>query len=208
MSFLSSTQSMSRYHIEGRFETAAMEAVREGLVQNAIPEMESEYTEISAGWTPFESPYRPDFETFSFIFGTYFLFSLRIDKKSIPAKLVKKEMALEIEKKKEESKREALSKNEISEIKEMVMDRLIQQMPAIPSTYDVLWSYEENDLFFFTTQKAANELFETLFFKSFNLKPIRIFPYTVIEKKSDFSAAQKDKILTLAPLTFKEVPHA
>ena len=100
MGLISSTHSMSRYHIEGSFEAGVMDEVRRGLTENAMPKQENEYEELSAGWTPYESPYNSDFEKFSFIFGTYFLFSLRIDKKSIPAKLVQKEMALAIEKKK------------------------------------------------------------------------------------------------------------
>lgn len=202
MGLISSTHSLSRYYVEGSFDGSTMEAVREGLIQNAIPKIESEYDEISAGWTPIESPYNPDFEKFSFIFGTYFLFSLRIDKKSIPAKLVQKHMAMEIEKKKEESGREFISKNEKSEIKEMIMDVLMHKIPSIPSIYDVLWNYEEQQLFLFSTQKAANELFETLFLKSFNHKPIRIFPYTLVEKLGAFSPDKKDRILALSPLTF------
>jgi DNA recombination-dependent growth factor C len=174
--------------------------VRQGLVKHAIPKLENEYEEISAGWTPYESPYLPDFEKFSFVFGPYFLFSLRIDKKSIPAKLVQKQMAIEIEKKKEKSGRDFISKNEKSEIKEMVMDVLMHKMPSIPNVYDILWNYESADLFLLTTQKAANEFFETIFLKSFTLKPIRIFPYTLVETKSAFSSAQKDRILTLTPL--------
>jgi len=181
-----------------------MEGVREGLIQNAIPKIESEYDEIIAGWTPIESPYNPDFEGFSFLFGTYFVFSLRIDKKSIPAKLVHKQMAIEIEKKKKDTGRDMISKNEKSEIKEMVMDILMHKIPSIPNLYDVLWDYENKQLFLFSTQKAANELFETLFFKSFNHKPIRIFPYTLVEKLGRFSADQKDRILALSPLTFKQ----
>ena len=200
MGFLSTTLSVSRYHIQNTFDSEPMEQVRKGLVKHAIPKLENEYEEISAGWTPYESPYLPDFEKFSFVFGPYFLFSLRIDKKSIPAKLVQKQMAIEIEKKKEKSGRDFISKNEKSEIKEMVMDVLMHKMPSIPNVYDILWNYESADLFVFTTQKAANEFFETLFLKSFNLKPIRIFPYTLVETKSDFSAAQKDRILTLTPL--------
>lgn len=202
MGLISSTHSMSRYHVEGSFDGSTMEEVRTGLIQNAIPKIESEYDEISAGWTPFESPYNPDFEKFSFIFGTYFLFSLRIDKKSVPAKLVQKHMALEIEKKKEESGRDFISKNEKAEIKEMVMDVLMHKIPSVPSIYDVLWSYEEKSLIIFSTQKAANELFETLFLKSFNHKPIRIFPYTTVEKLGRFSDTQKDRILTLTPLKY------
>ncbi len=202
MGFISATHSLSRYHIEGEFDGSIMTAVREGLIENAMPEIENEYDEISAGWTPFESPYKADFEKFSFIYGTYFLFSLRIDKKSIPAKLIQKHMALEIEKKKEETGRQFLSKNEKAEIKEFVLDILIHKTPAIPNLYDILWSYEENRLYLFSTQKAANELFETLFFKSFNHKPIRIFPYTVVEKLGQLTDSEKDRFLKLAPLTY------
>jgi len=202
MGFLSATQSMSRYHILDAFDTEPMEQVRDGLIQHAIPTLENEYEEISAGWTPFESPYLPDFEQFSFVFGTYFLFSLRIDKKSIPAKLVHKQMAIEIEKKKRSSGRDFVSKNEKSEIKETIMDVLMQKMPAIPNVYDVLWDYDARNLFLFTTQKAANEFFETIFFKSFNLKPVRLFPYTLVETRSAFSSANKDRILTLTPCHF------
>ncbi len=202
MGFLSATQSMSRYHILDAFDTEPMEQVRNGLIQHAIPKQENEYEEISAGWTPFESPYLPDFEQFSFVFGSYFLFSLRIDKKSIPAKLVHKQMAIEIEKKKAETGRDFISKNETSDIKETVMDVLMHKMPFIPNVYDVLWDYDANTLFLLTTQKAANEFFETLFFKSFNLKPVRLFPYTLVETKSSFSSTQIDRTLTLTPLHF------
>lgn len=200
MGFLSTSLSLSRYHIQNTFDSEPMEQVRQGLIKNAIPKLENEYEEISAGWAPFESPYLPDFEKFSFVFGSYFLFSLRIDKKSIPAKLVQKQMAIEIEKKKEKSGRDFVSKNEKSEIKEMVMDVLMHKMPSIPNVYDILWNYESADLFLLTTQKAANEFFETIFLKSFTLKPIRIFPYTLVETKSAFSSAQKDRIMTLTPL--------
>jgi DNA recombination-dependent growth factor C len=202
MGFLSATVSMSRYRITDSFDTEPMEQVRDGLIRHAIPTLENEYEEISAGWTPFESPYLPDFEKFPFVFGTYFLFSLRIDKKSIPAKLVHKQMAIEIEKKKHASGRDFVSKNEKSEIKETVMDVLMHKMPAIPNVYDLLWDYDTGNLFLFTTQKAANEFFETIFFKSFNLKPVRLFPYTLVETKSAFSSANKDRILTLTPLHF------
>ncbi|OQY53350.1 MAG: exonuclease [Desulfobacteraceae bacterium 4572_89] len=202
MGLISSTHSMSRYHIEGKFETAVMDEVRNGLIKNSIPKLENVYEEISAGWTPCESPYNPDFEKFSFIFGNYFSFSLRIDKKSIPAKLIQKHMALEIEKKKEESGRDFISKNEKTEIKEKITDILMYKIPSIPSIYDVLWNYEEGSLFLFTTQKAANEFFETIFLKSFDLKPIRLFPYTIVETKSKLSADQKENVLSLSPLKY------
>jgi len=202
MGLISSTHSVTRYHIDGKIEGSINEKVREGLIKYSIPKIENEYDEISAGWTPLESPYNPDFESFSFLFGTYFVFSLRVDKKSIPAKLIQKYIAMEIEKKKEKSGRDFISKNEKSELKEHVVDILMHKIPAVPSLYDVLWDYEEKNLYLYTTQKAANEFFETIFLKSFKLKPIRLFPYTLIETKSSFQSSQKDKFLTLTPLKY------
>jgi len=202
MGLISSTHSISRYHIDGEIEGSITEEIRNGLIKYSIPIIESEYDEISAGWTPVESPYNPDFEKFSFQFGTYFLFSLRIDKKSIPGKLIQKHMAIEIEKKKEKSGRDFISKNEKSEIKDMVTDILMHKIPSIPNIYDVLWSYEEKNLYLYTTQKAANEVFETIFLKSFNVKPIRLFPYTIVETKSEFSNTQKDRVLSLTPVKY------
>ena len=202
MGLISSTHSVSRYHIDGKIEGSIIEDVRKGLIKHSIPKIESEYDEISAGWAPVESPYNPDFNKFPFQFGIYFLFSLRIDKKSIPAKLIQKYMAIEIEKKKEKSGRDFISKNEKSEIKELVTDILIHKIPAVPNVYDILWDYEEKNLYLYATQKAANEFFETIFLKSFNLKPIRLFPYTIVETKSLFLNPQKDRVLTLAPLKY------
>ena len=202
MGLISSTHSVTRYHIDGKIEGSINEKVREGLIKYSIPKIENEYDEVSAGWAPLESPYNPDFESFSFLFGTYFVFSLRVDKKSIPAKLIQKYIAMEIEKKKEKSGRDFISKNEKSELKEHVIDVLMHKIPAVPSLYDVLWDYEEKNLYLYTTQKAANEFFETIFLKSFKLKPIRLFPYTLIETKSSFQSSQKDKFLTLTPLKY------
>ncbi len=202
MGLISSTHSVARYHIDGKIEGSINEKVREGLIKYSIPKIENEYDEISAGWAPLESPYNPDFEIFPFLFGTYFVFSLRVDKKSIPAKLIQKYMAMEFEKKKEKSGRDFISKNEKSELKEHVTDILMHKIPAVPSLYDVLWDYEEKNLYLYTTQKAANEFFETIFLKSFKLKPIRLFPYTLIETKSSFQSSQKDKFLTLTPLKY------
>lgn len=202
MGLITSTQSVSRYTVDGHIENPAVENIRNSLKKYSIPVIESEFDEIVSGWTPFESPYDPDFDKFSFQFGTYFVFNLRIDKKSIPAKLLQKHMAMEIAKRIEKSGRDFISKNEKSEIKDRVIDLLMRKIPSVPSIYEILWDYEEKNIYFHTTQKAANELFETLFLKTFNLKAIRLFPYTMIERKSGFSSRQKDLFAGLTPLKY------
>lgn len=199
MGLLSSSVSVARYRVDGKIEENVMETIHAGLKQHAITTIEDEYAEITMGWTPFESNFNPDFEKFTFTFGDFFLFSLRIDKKSVPSKIIQKHISIEVAKKLNEEGRQFLSKNEKIEIKENVTDKLMRQMPSTPNIYDVLWNHESQQVLFFSTQKAANEELETLFTKSFKLRLIRLFPFTIIESSEKFSDEERDMVLQLAP---------
>jgi len=204
MGLLSASLSVARYRVEGETEESLLETVREGLTKNAISEIEDEYAEIAVGWTPFESPFDPDFEKFSYTFGTYFLFSLRIDKKTIPSKVLKKYCALEAAKRLAQTGRAYLSKDEKQSIKEHVTNLLNRRIPATPNVYDLLWNFEGGRLLFLSNLKAANEELETLFAKSFKLSLIRLFPFTMADLTADLSPADRDILLKLSPATFRE----
>ena len=205
MGLLSASVSISRYTVEkDENKNSILELVRKGLKENTISTIEDEYAEILTGWTSFESHFDSDFEKYPFQFGNYFVFSFRIDKKTIPQKIIQKYTAIEIIKKLKQTNREFLSKNEKTDIKDAVIEKLMRQIPSTPNIYDVLWDYEQSNILLFTTQKAANEEFETLFLKSFNLKIIKLFPFTLIEKKSSLKENEKDKILNLSPIKFSK----
>ena len=78
----------------------------------------------------------------------------------------------------------------------------MQRIPSTPNIYDILWDHEQSRVFFFTTQKAANEELETLFSKSFKIKLIRLFPFTMIETDKTFTDAEKDRIALLSSNKF------
>ena len=112
MGLLSSRMTISRYKVTGQLKSAVHETVYQALKENAMPEVESDGLDPVVGWTSLESPYVPDFEGYSFVFGDYMVFSLRVDKKTIPAKLVKKHLAQQVDKRMKSSGRTYLSKNE------------------------------------------------------------------------------------------------
>ncbi|MCF8069396.1 MAG: recombination-associated protein RdgC [Desulfobacterales bacterium] len=192
MGILSSSVSITRYRVDGIFEKNVMEAVTNGLKKNAIRDIDSSITEKTAGWTAFENPYIPDFNKSSFSIDTYFVFSLRIDKKNIPVKVVKKFYTAEVVKKLKDNEKNNLSRNEKKMIKERVVSRLSLKIPATPNIYDIIWDYENKKIIFFSNLKAANEELESLFFKSFQLKLIRLFPYTMADLEFNLSEKQKD----------------
>jgi len=204
MGLSSASVSVTRYKVEGRLENPVLEAIADGLRKNTLTEIDHDVSEKTAGWTSCENPFKPDFEGSSFAVGEYLIFSLRIDKKQIPSKVVKKLYTRETEKRLAETGRERLSRNEKQAIKEQIIHDLSLRVPATPSVYDLVWHYENASLWFFSNQKAANEELETLFAKSFGLSLIRLFPYTVADLVSGLSDADRDVLSALSPTILTE----
>ena len=204
MSLLSATVSITRYNVEGKLKAPVTETVAAALKKNAISEIDDQSAERVSGWTSFEKPYQPDFRGSNFVYAAYLVFALRIDKKTIPAKLIQKHFTIESARRLAESGRQYLSRNEKQTIKDHVVEALYLKVPAVPHVYDIIWNYEESVLWFFSNLKAANEELETLFLRSFKLTPIRLFPYTAAQFSSDLSNTEKDILLKLEPTSFKD----
>jgi len=204
MGILASTTSLTRYKVNGVLGENPIETVETGLKRNKIVDIDKEPQEISVGWTNFNDPYHPDFEGSSFLIASFFVFSLRIDKKSVPANVLKKHVMMEEKKRLRESGREFLSKNEKKELKDDVKQILLTRMPPVPYVYDAVWDYENGRLWFYSTQKTANEELETLFLKSFNINLIKLFPYTLADLELGLSDKEKDILNKLKPSRFME----
>ncbi len=204
MGLLSSTVSITRYKIEGEIEKPVLETITNALKRNTISEIDDDSSDKDVGWTSLENPFNPDFEGSSFVIGTYLVFSLRIDKKTIPQKIVKKHVNMEVAKKLADSGRDYLSKNEKQIIKEGVIDKLSRRIPATPNIYDIVWNQEDSVLWFFSNHKSANEELEALFSKSFKVSLIRLFPYTIADLTSGLSEADRDILSKLSPTKFAE----
>jgi len=197
MGLLSSRMSITRYKVVGQLEGSIHETVYQRLKQYAIPKIEDAGSDAAVGWTSFESPYSPDFEGDSFVFGTYMVFALRIDKKSIPPKLIQKHYALDVAKHLANTGRHFLSGNEKKAIKDEVFNSLARRIPATPNVYDLVWEYNTSALWFFSSLKAANEALESLFLQSFKLQLIRLFPYTTADLVAGLSDQERDALRKL-----------
>jgi hypothetical protein len=202
MNLLSASISITRYKVEGRLKTPVLETVASGLKKNAVSEIDDQSLEKAVGWTSFEKPYQPDFSGSTYAYGSYLVFALRIDKKTIPSKMFKKHFMIESARRLAESGRQYLSRNEKQSIKDHVINRLNLKIPATPNVYDIIWDYEDSVLWFFSNLKAANEELETLFLRSFDLTLIRVIPYTAALLASGLTDTEKDILLKLSPTNF------
>jgi len=203
MGLLSPSVSITQYRVEGQLPSPINDHVTEALKKNTISDIDNDASEQTIGWTAFDDPFQPDFEGSRFVIDTAWVFSLRIDKKSIPAKVLKKHYNMEMAKRLAESGRDYLSKSEKQQIKDHVLTVLSTRIPATPNVYDILWKYEAGRLWFFTNLKAANEALETLFTRSFKLRLVRLFPYTA-GLDAGLSGPEKDALDQLKPTLFVE----
>lgn len=204
MGLLSSSVSLSRYRVEGLIEKPVTETVSKGLKKNSIAEIDQDLADKSVGWTSIDSPFAPNFEGSSFAFGNLFVFSLRVDRKSIPAKLVKKFLTIETSKRLEKTRRGFLSKDEKKALKEKVTNDLAKRIPSTPNIYDLIWNYESHDVYFFSNLRSTNEELESLFRRSFDLSLIRMFPYTAADLLSNLSDQERDVLIGLSPTRFSD----
>ena len=204
MGLLSASNSITRYTVEGRLKKPVLETVAAGLKKNVISEIDDNASEKAVGWTSFDKPYQPDFGGSNYVYGAYLVFALRIDKKTIPSKVIKKHFMIESARRLADSGRQYLSRNEKQTIKDLVIDRLNLKVPATPNAYDIVWNYEDSVLWFFSNLKAANEELETLFLRSFDLSLIRVIPYTAAHLDSGLTDTEKDLLLKLTPTNFAE----
>jgi hypothetical protein len=204
MGLLSASNSITRYTVEGRLKKPVLETVAAGLKKNVISEIDDNASEKAVGWTSFDKPYQPDFGGSNYVYGAYLVFALRVDKKTIPSKVIKKHFMIESARRLADSGRQYLSRNEKQTIKDLVIDRLNLKIPATPNVYDIVWNYEDSVLWFFSNLKAANEELETLFLRSFDLSLIRVIPYTAAHLDSGLTNTEKDLLLKLSPTNFAE----
>lgn len=198
MGLLSSTVSITRYRVEGKLKKPVLKTMAECLKEYAIREIEDDVSDKTIGWTSFDKPFNPDFGDSSFVIGTHFVFSLRVDKKSLPTSVVKKHCAMEIARRLAETKRPYLSRDEKRMVKEHVINVLSRRIPSTPNVYDLIWHYEDSSLWFFSTLKSANEELEALFFRSFQIPIIRLFPYTLADLAMGLSDTERDILVRLS----------
>ena len=203
MGIFSSSVSITQYHVEGTIQQPVLDTVSKALKKNIIAEIDHVSSDKTIGWTCVSDPFKADFDQSPFLIGTQFVFSLRIDKKAVPSKVIQKHTALEINKKLKISGREFLSKTEKNEITDQVLHKLLLRIPATPYIYDIIWNYESKDLWFFSNLKGANEALETLFTRSFQLKLIRLFPYSMAVLRSPLSDSDKDSLTQFTQTRFK-----
>jgi DNA recombination-dependent growth factor C len=203
MSLTSTSASITRFRVFGEL-AKPLETVLSGLEKfNIDRTIDENDAEERFGWTNTETPYSPEFEG-RFTIGSFFVFSLRVDKKTVPGKLVQQKINEVLSRKLEEREGQALSKAQIRETKAQVKQMLISNAPFVPNIYDLFWDYETATIYLLSTSKSVCEKMEDIFSKSFGLRLVQLFPFTVADLTFNLDDSQRKHLHSLQPTCFTE----
>ncbi len=185
MGLLASSASFVRYSIEGDLPENFWEFAAEQIAARSFRDIDDSYEEISIGWVSVINMFDSEFSYASYAAGDYIALTLRVDERKISPKALKKFCLKEEERLKKERQIPKLSRSQKLEIKENIKLMLTKKAVPVPATYDLCWNLGDNTLFFFSTNRKAQEILEDFFKETFGLNLMLQVPYLTAEHLLD-----------------------
>ena len=121
------------------------------------------------GWVNIHNLCVYSFDPEDSCYSQYLCFSLRIDNKRLPAKLVKARVELEAQAWMRERGADRIPSQVKRELKEQLELQLLpRQLPSVVA-HDVCWDLKDHKVWFFAAARKANESFRQRFGQTFDL---------------------------------------
>ncbi|MDE5878850.1 MAG: recombination-associated protein RdgC [Desulfovibrio sp.] len=191
MGFANSSASFTRFRILDPVTDELIREVPDRLRKHAFVDIDDLPELQSRGWVSFEDFLDTEWHEAPPQKGNYLVFSLRVDKRKIPAGVVRKHVAIALRQEKEELRarnKTFISRERKKEIREQVILRLRQRFLPVPGEFNVIWLLEKNEVWFASTQSGMIDLFMEAFLETFDLRLDQLTPYTLAVSMLDEDA--------------------
>ena len=191
MGLLKGCFTFARFHVDGQLPQAFLNFVNSRIKANSFRDVLKSTEEKRLGWVSLTDILDTDFENANYALGDYLIFSLRIDRKLIPPKLMKIKLMEEERRFLAQSGKNRINKQMAAGIKDKVKLELLTKLDAIPSFYDVCWAVGKNTIYFSSLADKVADDFVDLFKKTFSLNLRRFLPQenNLIKKESESTEA-------------------
>ena len=210
MGILSNSVSICQYMVVGDLPAGDLFSwASENLSRHGFQPIDQGTAELSAGWVHSGNHRESSFAApADFWHDHYMAFSLRQDRRRLPAALLKAYLQVE--------EHEFLSANpglrwvpkqKKEELRDKVRTQLLARTLPVPAVYDAVWDSRTGLLTFAALGRPAMEAFETEFKKTFpGLRLVAVHPFARAEKDVDgplqpalrtFNRATSDAVLDL-----------
>jgi hypothetical protein len=198
MGLLKGNFSFARFHVEGQLPQAFLNFVNNRIKANSFRETTKSTEEKRLGWVSVTDILDADFESANYVLGDYLIFSLRVDRKMIPPKLMKIKIMEEERIFLAESGKNRINKQIAGGIRDKVKLELLSRLDPVPSFYDVCWALGQNTVYFSSLSDKVMDDFVDLFKKTFSLSLTRLLPQDnlqIVKKIAEADIKKEDASL-------------
>jgi recombination associated protein RdgC len=198
MGLLKGNFSFARFHVEGQLPQAFFNFINNRIKANSFRETPKSTEEKRSGWVSITDVLDADFEKANYSLSDYLIFSLRIDRKMIPPKLMKIKVMEEEKQFLAQSGKTRINKQMAAGIKDKVKLELLTRLDPVPSFYDVCWALGQNTVYFSSLADKVADDFTDLFKKTFSLSLSRMLPQDnpqIVKKRAEAAGRPDDPSL-------------
>lgn len=140
------------------------------------------------GWVLTQNLLDTDFSNQEkWLYNQYLAAALRVDKKTLPARLVKAMLEKRIKAWCEEHRRERAPASVRTELKELLEDELYGRTLPRVAVFEFCWNLVENWVIYFNTSEGPNDRFRKRFRDTFGLPLVPFSPLDLLEDRPDLS---------------------
>ncbi len=159
--------------LPGDFASRFDARIKAGAFRDFFPEND----EKSAGWTGLQDALDTEFAAAGHTVGDYRVFSLRIDRKTVPGALLRLRVREAERNLLAERGVKKLHREEKEALRAAVYREILQQTLPVPSLFDVCWSLAQGKIYFSSLGEKILQEFQDRFRETFSLNPTLHVPW-------------------------------
>lgn len=180
MPALTGSLSYTRFFVQGELPEDFRQRFMRAIRLRAIKPLTADDDALErSGWTALSDPLGPELDYGDVFFNTYLNLGFRTDRWVLPASLVRTKLREAEALYRAKKGRERLSRQEKTELKELVVRKLRKLTIPAMRTVDLSWSLEEGIVRFFSHSPRSILNMTELFKKTFHLELLAESPYTL-----------------------------
>ncbi|MCK4503301.1 MAG: recombination-associated protein RdgC [Desulfuromonadales bacterium] len=207
MGFLATSASICYFQVTGTQKSPVHQELQDQLAAEGFRSIENSADELSTGWVELDNYDCSDFESPDSCWRDHYLcFTLRQDRRRIPAALLKRQIIQLSEKfLADKPNLNYVPKAEKEQVRDQARSSLLARTLPSPSFYDVIWDTERQLLRFCSLGQNTIDSFQGLFHQTFSglrlqlfhplARATKILPEQLLEPLQQANRAQTESVL-------------
>jgi DNA recombination-dependent growth factor C len=169
MGLIKGSVTLTRYQVSGDLPASGADFLDTRIREHCFRDIEQSTDEQSVGWVNMSDFMDTSFAYSAYSLEPYIILGFRVDKRRVPASLLRKYHRMEMDKAIKMREGRALGRADREQLKEKARLGLLARIPPDTKVYDVVWDTARAQVWLGSASKGVTDLFEDHFEKSFTM---------------------------------------